>query len=419
MLSAQNFVSLLVVAIVINILLTSVAYAVMLERKIASWCQDRIGPNRTGFGFGLPFMPKFHFWGLGQPVADGLKLFLKEDYTPPGVEKKLFYLAPFMAIVPALIAWAVIPWGGWWDFPGLTLFGTRIAEPGLAFVTAAPVNIGILYVLAVGSLAVYGIVVAGYASNNKYSFLGGLRATAQMISYEIPMGLVLLIVIVMHGSIEIDTLVFNQTQGLFAWNIFYMPLLAVIFFTCQLAEANRTPFDLAECEQELVGGFHTEYSSMKFALYFLGEYFHIITASAIFTLLFLGAWDIPFIQESLVTGLFGVLIKFAVFAFKTFLVVAAIMVVRWTIPRFRFDQLMKLAWRGLIPVTLVLLLVAAALQYFVTTQDLTPGRALWGMLIANLAVFAGLAILAPLLPKGPPINRRIPLAGSRFSPAAQ
>lgn len=401
----------LVVTIALHVILGAVAYSVMLERKIASWVQNRIGPNRTGFDFGQPFLPKFHFWGLGQPLADGLKLFLKEDYTPPNVDKVLFIIAPMLAVVPALIAWAVIPWGGYWDFPGLTVFGTEIAQPGMAVVTVAPINIGILYFLAVGSLAVYGVVIGGYASNNKYSFLGGLRATAQMLSYEIPLGVSILIIILMFGTARTDLIVLNQAQGILGWNIVWMPLLAVIFFTSQLAEANRTPFDLAECEQELVGGFHTEYSSMKFALYFLAEYAHIVTGAAFFTLLFLGGWSIPFyVGQAAAGGLPLVLLNVGVFAFKMFLIVALVMVIRWTIPRFRFDQLMQLAWRCLIPVSLILLLAAAVLV------ALKVPAIHWWMLGVNVLTFIGLVVIGPKVPKGPPVNRKIPLEGSRFSP---
>ncbi|MCC5829101.1 MAG: NADH-quinone oxidoreductase subunit H [Phycisphaeraceae bacterium] len=411
MFSAQVFVSMLVVTIALHVILGAVAYSVMLERKIASWVQNRIGPNRTGFDFGQPFLPKFHFWGLGQPLADGLKLFLKEDYTPPNVDKVLFIIAPMLAVVPALIAWAVIPWGGYWDFPGLTVFGTEIAQPGMAVVTVAPINIGILYFLAVGSLAVYGVVIGGYASNNKYSFLGGLRATAQMLSYEIPLGVSILIIILMFGTARTDLIVLNQAQGILGWNIVWMPLLAVIFFTSQLAEANRTPFDLAECEQELVGGFHTEYSSMKFALYFLAEYAHIVTGAAFFTLLFLGGWSIPFyVGQAAAGGLPLVLLNVGVFAFKMFLIVALVMVIRWTIPRFRFDQLMQLAWRCLIPVSLILLLAAAVLV------ALKVPAIHWWMLGVNVLTFIGLVVIGPKVPKGPPVNRKIPLEGSRFSP---
>jgi NADH-quinone oxidoreductase subunit H len=276
-------------------------------------------------------------------------------------------------------------------------------------VTVAPISVGVIYILAIGSLAFYGVVLAGFASNNKYAFLGGLRATGQMVSYEIPLGLAVLIVILLSGSLRADVIIHLQANGV--WNLGYMPLLAIIFFTCILAESNRAPFDLAECEQELVGGFHTEYSSMKWALFFLGEYMHMITGAAFFTLLFLGGWDLPVLREPLVGGIGLVLLKFAVFTFKVFLLLALMMLIRWTLPRFRMDQLMRLAWRVLIPVTLVLLLLAALVE--------TMGWSKWTLLAGNVAIFAGLMVVGPLIPTGPPVNRKVALRGSRFSPAAE
>jgi NADH-quinone oxidoreductase subunit H len=249
---AQFIASLITLVVAANVILISVAYLILLERKIASWVQDRIGPNRVGFNFGQSFLPKFHFWGLGQPLADGLKMLLKEDYTPEHVDKPLYVLAPILAIIPAVLAWAVIPWGG------LLRWGDSVLS-----ICAAPVDIGVIYILAVGSLAVYGVVIGGYASNSKYSFLGGLRATAQMLSYEVPLGLCVLTVILLSGSSRPDLMVHLQLGSAGgAWNLWRAPLLAVIFFTCNLAETNRAPFDLAEAEQELVGGYHTEYNSM-------------------------------------------------------------------------------------------------------------------------------------------------------------
>lgn len=396
--SAQFFVSLIVVLVIPNVLLGLVAYGILLERKIASWIQDRIGPNRVG-----PF-------GLLQPLADGLKFLLKEDYMPPGVDKVLFCLAPLAAVVTALIGWAVVPWGGYWHFPGLDLPGSLLDVPaGEVLVTAAPISIGVIYILAVGALAVYGVVLGGFASNNKYSFLGGLRGTAQMVSYEIPMGVCVLSVILMAGSARADWLVELQANSV--WNIFYQPVLAFIFFTCALAECNRAPFDLVECEQELVGGFHTEYSSMRFALFFLGEYLHMITASAFFTILFLGGWDLPFLKEPQVgqaAGLGIVLLKTAVFLGKIAGCIVLMMVIRWTLPRFRFDQLMKHAWRSLIPLTLTLMLLTGVVVFLKLSH--------WWLLGANAATMLALYAIGASIPQGPPVNRRVPLAGSRFSP---
>jgi len=391
--SEQWIASVVTIVVVVHVILISCAYLILLERKMAAWLQDRIGPNRTNFSFGvLPF--RHHHWGLGQALADGLKLFLKEDYTPPGVERTLFLLSPVIVVVPAMLGWAVIPWGGYlqWGDSALNI-------------TGAPIPIGIIYILAIGSLAVYGVVLGGYASNNKYSFLGSLRATAQMLSYEIPMGLCVLIVILMYGSSRADVLVQFQANGV--WNVWYQPVLAMIFFICVLAECNRAPFDLAEAEQELVGGYHTEYSSMKWALFFLGEYMHMITGSAFFVLLFLGGWDLPFVHEPVVGGIGWVLLKSTVYFGKVGVLLAVMMWIRWTLPRFRFDQLMRLAWRGLIPITLVLLLVTGVLVFLRQSP--------WVLLIANGAVACGVVVIGPLLPQGGDQNRRVKLAGSQFS----
>lgn len=294
-------------------------------------------------------------------------------------------------------------WPTWIPF-----IGGGSVEPFNVSVTGAAINIGILYILAIGSLAVYGIVLGGYASNNKYSFFGSLRATAQMISYEIPQGLCVLIMILMWSTSRADFLVILQANS--TWNLFYHPLLAIIFFTCVLAECNRAPFDLAEAEQELVGGYHTEYASMKWALFFFGEYMHMITGSAFFALLFLGGWDLPLVHEPAVGGLAWVALKIIVFAIKTFLLVAVMIWIRWTLPRLRFDQLMRLAWRGLIPVTLAMLLITSAFVYF--------GIENWiYYCVANVIIFFTASLISQVVPTGAPVNRRVPLAGSRFSPA--
>ena len=397
--SAQFVASVITILVAVPVILISCSYLILLERKVCAWAQDRIGPNRTGFSFGL--LPlQFHFWGLGQPLADGIKLFFKEDYTPPGVDRRLFLLAPVLSVIPAMIAWAVIPWGGY------LAWGDEVL-----LIAGAPISIGVIYILAVGSLSVYGVVLGGYASNNKYSFLGGLRATAQMLSYEIPQGLCVLMMILLWGSGHAAHLVELQAQGLWNWGILYHPLIAIIFFTCVLAECNRAPFDLAEAEQELVGGFHTEYASMKWALFFIAEYMHMITGSAFFVLLFLGGWDVPFIREPVVGAWWVVLLKVLVFAAKTFFMVFLMIWIRWTLPRLRFDQLMRLAWRGLIPLTLVMLLIVSTFVFFGKTQ--------WPWhLLSDVAVFLIAPFVAKVIPVTAPINRRVGLAGSRFSPAS-
>ncbi|MEM7680454.1 MAG: complex I subunit 1 family protein [Planctomycetota bacterium] len=439
---AQTFVSLCVILIVLHMIVLSTAYLIFLERKVASWTQDRIGPNRAMFTFGqenwlskvpvLNLLTKHRLFGLGQALADGVKLVVKEDYTPPRVDRVLFLAAPALAVIPAMIGWAVIPWGGAWNFPGLSLFGLVEVAPGLVSVAVAPLNVGVVYILAIGSLAVYGVVVGAYASNNKYSFLGGLRATAQMLSYEIPMGLCVLLMILTYGTGDLALMVGLQSAGGtggagiglgpegHTWGLIMHPVIALIFFTCVLAECNRAPFDLAEAEQELVGGFHTEYGSLKWGLFFLGEYMHMITGCAFFAAMFLGGWDISplvglmpgvanFGGEGWLGGLLLVLLKFGVFAGKVTLLLFVMMWIRWSLPRFRFDQLMKLAWRGMIPLMLTYLVVFAVVVY-----------AGWGhwlvYLVLNLAVAAAAAVISPRLPQGPPVNRRVALAGSRFSP---
>jgi NADH-quinone oxidoreductase subunit H len=407
-LSAQAFVSIVTLLIMVQSILGFTAYLILLERRTAAWVQDRMGPNRVG-----PF-------GLFQPIADGLKMLMKEDYEPGMVDRGLFYAAPVLAVVPALIGWAVVPWGGVWNFPGMTI-GPLTVEPGIAHVAAAPLNIGVIYILAIGSLAVYGVVVGAWASNNKYSFFGGLRATAQMLSYEIPMGLIVLSMLLMVGSARADDLVNAQAGYYFgvlpAWLIIQQPIAAVLFFVCILAESNRAPFDLAEAEQELVGGYHTEFSSMKLGLLLMGEYMHMLTASAFLVILFLGGWHLPWIDylvygsaQPVVGELGGVLLKSGVFIVKMLLVTWLMMWVRWTLPRFRFDQLMRLAWQGLIPITLVLLLATGVITFLRLSH--------WMWLVNGVLIFA-LPMAGRWIPVGPPTNRRIRLAGSRFSPAAE
>ncbi|XAM00254.1 NADH-quinone oxidoreductase subunit H [Phycisphaeraceae bacterium D3-23] len=441
MLSAQFFVSVMLILVVIHTMLGATAYLIFMERKVCSWAQDRIGPNRVGFGMlraldgplnmlGLAWLYEKKFGGFGQALADGIKLLLKEDYTPPYVDRVLFFLGPALVVIPALIGWAVVPWGGTYMVPDIHLFGLHLVEAGRTVVAVAPVNIGVVYILAVGSVAVYGIVLGAYASNNKYAFLGGLRATAQMLSYEIPMGICVLIMLLLYKSTDAGFMANTQasSSGFGAWGLFAHPLVAIIFFICLLAEANRAPFDLAEAEQELVGGFHTEYSSMKWALFFLGEYMHMITGCAFFAILFLGGWDIlpfvgdlPVVAQSGWAGLAIVMTKFGVFCGKIFFLLFVMMWVRWTLPRLRFDQLMKLAWRGMIPLMIVMLLVTGLLTAIDVHFDGNGGRAdlnvgWYWYTAANVLVAVGAALIGPMLPSGPPVNRRVPLAGSRYSP---
>lgn len=406
---SQVLVSVAVFFVVVHVFLIAAAYLIYLERKISAYIQDRIGPNRVGFDFGLPLLaPLKGMWGLGQSLADGMKFLLKEDYAPDRVDKWLFTIAPLAIVIPALIGFAVIPWGGSWDMPefDLPLLGTI---GGVTVeIAAAPINVGIVYLLAVAALGVYGVTLGGWASNSKYSFLGGLRATAQMLSYEIPLGTSLLCVLLLVGSLLPTDIIRHQAEG--GWLIAAQPIAAVIFFIAILAEANRAPFDNAEAEQELVGGYHTEYSSMRFALFFLAEYCHMLTSCAFFALLFLGGYHLPGVpglqpQDAM---WWAPLAKFTVYFGKVLILVNFMIVLRWTLPRLRYDQVMMMGWQAVIPLSIILLVLTAVMVYLRLDS--------WGpMLTANVVLFAVLMVVQPMLPKYNP-NRKIRLYGSRFNP---
>jgi NADH-quinone oxidoreductase subunit H len=385
----------------VHVILIGCAYAIMLERKLSAWMQDRIGPNRVG--------PQ----GLLQPIADGIKFMLKEDYNPIGVDKALFFLAPGFIVAPAIMGFVVIPWAGQIDLTeAINWLGVGVAGATytVKFV-GANINIGIVYLLATSAIGVYGVSLGGWASNNKWSFLGGLRASAQMISYEIPMGLALLCVVLAAGTFAPYSIIEQQLNG--QWNLVQQPLAAVIFYACLLAEANRAPFDLAEAESELIGGYHTEYSSMKFALFFLGEYFHIVTGSAFFAVLFMGGWSInPFTGADLpiVGGPLLMLAQISIMLAKVTLMVSLTMAIRWTLPRFRFDQLMRLSWEGMIPISLMLLVTNAIFVYFGKVQYLWAG---------SIGVAALVYMLKPIMGAHVEANERIRMIGSRFSPLTE
>ncbi len=344
------------------LILTSTAICILAERKIAAFTQDRHGPNRVGW------------WGLLQPVADGLKFLLKEDIIPRNVDRPLFLLAPCLSLTISLIGFAIIPWAGQVHWPWM--------EPGATVSTqVASLDIGVLYLLAVGSLGVYGVVLAGYASNNKYSFYGGMRAAAQMISYELPLGLALVCLLLTTGSLRLEVIVQQQaTSGL--WYVFIHPLVFLLVLVSGFAETNRLPFDLPEAEQELVGGYHTEYSSMKFAMFFLAEYAHMITGSALMIALFFGGWaPLPFsswLADR--TTWWAMLVRLGIYLGKIGLFIGLFMLVRWTLPRFRFDQLMRLAWRSLAPIGLGLVAGMAVLT------AIGLHRTWWACLALNLLV---------------------------------
>ncbi len=306
-------------------------YMTFIERKAAAYIQNRVGPNRVG--------P----WGLLQAVADAIKIFLKEQVVPNHVFKSVYFVAPVLGLICAMLGSAVVPFGP--TDPNST--------EGFRAIVAPNVDIGLLFLLAASSLSVYGIALGGWASNNKYSMFGGLRSCAQFISYEIPMGLSLLGVIMMSGSLNIEQIVAAQGEGIGGWNIWWQPLAALMFFVASLAETNRLPFDLPECEQELVGGFHTEYSGIKFTLFFLAEYTHLTTVSFLTALLFLGGWSFPGLTGPIDASVSGYLLRWFVLLVKVALVTLVIIQLRWTLPRFRFDQLMGLAWGGMIPMLLM------------------------------------------------------------------
>jgi len=324
------------IAVVMGVLLTIVAYTVLLERKVLGFIQLRYGPNRVG--------P----WGLLQPLADLIKLMFKEDFTPPGANKVLFTLAPILTAVCAFLPFAVIPFAGTILPAEIIFYGHKIdlSVASLNQGVIADTNIGLLYIFAVSSLAVYGAVLGGWSSNNKYSLLGGLRLSAQMISYELALGLSVIGVLMLAGSLSTVKIVEAQKTMPF---IVYQPLGFIIFMTAAFAECGRTPFDLIECENELVAGYQTEYSSMKWALFMMGEYTHIIVASALATTLFLGGWQGPFLPPIIW------------FMAKTFALVFFFIWVRGTFPRLRFDQLMQLGWKVLLPLSLANILFTGAL----------------------------------------------------------
>ena len=316
------------------IMLTVMAMT-LAERRVSAFMQNRLGPNRVG--------PK----GLLQPLADGIKFLMKEDVIPDGVDKPIFLLAPVMLLVPALMTFAIIPFGS-----ELHLFGREIQ------LQVADINIGILYILALTSVGVYGIVLAGWSSNSKYPLLGGLRSSAQLISYELAMGLAIISIVLLAGSLRLNDIITQQQGHFLSWNVFKQPLAFLIFVVATYAETNRLPFDLTEAEQELVGGYHTEYSSMKFAMFFMAEYANVITASALTVTLFLGGWDVPLVNEASL-GNFGVLLSMAAFVIKTALFLFIFIWVRWTFPRFRYDQLMRLGWKVMLPLALVNIFLTA------------------------------------------------------------
>lgn len=371
------------IVVVMGAVLGTCAYLIWIERKLAARVQDRIGPNRVG-----PF-------GLLQPIADGLKFVFKEDVVPAGADKALFIIAPTISVFTTMLAFAVVPFGP--------------APPdgkGFPFGIAPYVDIGVIFVFAVTSLAVYGVILGGWSSNNKYSALGSLRSSAQVVSYEVPLGLSVLGVGLLAGSFNLDSVIRAQTgdpgiRGLFDWYIWCQPLACLIFFSSALAESNRLPFDLPECEQELVGGYHTEYSALKFAMFFLAEYTHVITVSFLTAILFFGGWHFPWIAEASSDYFGAVVVKVLVLAAKVGLIISFIMLIRWTLPRFRFDQLMTLTWKVFIPLSLCNLLGMMIIKQY----DLSR----WWMLLASIVLVVAATGTSLFLARfGPSVARARP-----------
>lgn len=329
---------LILIAVIIFASLGIALYTTFAERKVAGMLQDRPGPNRAG-----PF-------GLLQPFADGLKLIMKEEIIPNTSNKVLFVLGPGLSMTAALMTCAVIPWGG-----NVEIFGRTVS------LQIADINVGILYIFAVVSLGVYGVMIGGWASNNKFSLLAALRGASQAISYELAMGLSLIALLMNTGSLELGAIVKQQMAPGHLWNIAYQPLGFLIFLVCAFAECNRTPFDLPEAENELNFGYHQEYSSMKLGFYLFSEYVNMFISSAVMATLFFGGYDIPFLNESLLSPNLAAVLGLLSLMLKVIFFIFLFMWVRWTIPRFRYDQLMNLGWKKLVPLALLNMLVTGAL----------------------------------------------------------
>jgi len=342
------------IGLLVGGLMTAAAYLVLVERWMAAWVQDRKGPNRVG----IP-LTKIRLFGLGQPLADGLKIIMKEDFTPRHVDKVLYTVAPLVILAASLAIFAAIPFGS--VLPPLGIPGLPDPVP---FLVAPGLDVGVLWVFALSSIAVYGVLLGGWASNNKYGFLGGLRSSAQLVAYEIPLGLGLLGVVLAAGSLKLDAIMNAQAES-GVWYAFAQPLGFLVFLVASFAEAARLPFDLPEAEQELVGGYHTEYSGIKLLLFLVSEFLHMVTAAFLIVIMFLGGWHLWGVTGSgqEVTWL-GAFVRFGVLSAKIFAVILFFMLVRWSWPRFRFDQLMNLAWKVMLPLGIANLVTVATIEEF-------------------------------------------------------
>jgi NADH-quinone oxidoreductase subunit H len=385
--------ALIKIALLMGGLMTGAAYFVLLERWIAAWVQDRKGPNRVG----VP-LTKIKLFGLGQPLADGLKFIFKEENTPKHVDKILFTLAPISILSAALAIFAVIPFGSVLPQSFSKVVGV---EHQIDLVVAPGVDVGMIYIFALSSIAVYGVILGGWASNSKYSLLGGLRSSAQLIAYELPMGLAIVGVILATGSLRLEDIIGEQART-GAWNAFTQPIGFIVFVVAAFAEAARLPFDLPEAEQELVGGYHTEYAGMRLIVYLIAEFLHMIAASFLIVIVFLGGWHFWGLtgpdDPAKVTWVHAIM-RIIVLNVKIFGVIVFFMMIRWSWPRFRFDQLMSLAWKVMLPLGLVnLVAVATIVEYETQLKQRLGGAwgvtgAMWGL---SLVAWILAGLLAPL-----------------------
>ncbi len=406
--SLETIASLVKIGLLVGGLMTAAAYLVLLERWIAAWVQDRRGPNRVG----IP-LTKIRLFGLGQPLADGLKIILKEDFTPKHVDKVLYNAAPLLILAASLAIFAAIPFGS--VLPPLNIPGLPDPVP---FLVAPGLDVGVLWVFALSSIAVYGVLLGGWASNNKYGFLGGLRSSAQLLAYEIPLGLGLLGVVLAAGSLKLDVIMNAQAQS-GIWYAFSQPLGFVVFMVASFAEAARLPFDLPEAEQELVGGYHTEYSGIRLLLFLVSEFLHMITASFLIVIMFLGGWHLWGLTGSgQEVSWVGAFIRCGVLSGKVLGVIVFFMLVRWSWPRFRFDQLMSLAWKVMLPLGIANLVVVATVEEFrpQLVEAIGHTGATWTAITGPWVLFfVGWITAGILTPSGTdnrPIRTTRPLDGS-------
>jgi NADH-quinone oxidoreductase subunit H len=372
-------VAMVKIGLILGGLMTAAAYLVLLERWMAAWVQDRLGPNRVG----VP-LTRIRLFGLGQPLADGLKFIFKEEYTPGHVDRWLYVLAPLSILAAALAAFAVVPFGGVLPAMG----GTEATAEPIELIVAPGVDVGLIYIFALSGIAVYGVLLGGWASNNKYSFLGGLRSSAQLIAYELPLGVGILGVVLASHSLRLEDIIQRQADsGL--WFAFVQPLGFVVFVVAAFAESGRLPFDLPEAEQELIGGYHTEYAGLKLLFFLVAEFLHMILAAYLIAILFLGGWHLWGVTtaENLTTW-GGAIARVVILQAKVFGVILFFMLVRWSWPRFRYDQLMSLAWKVMLPLGMVNLAAVAVIEELRHPDG--PGK----LLVERLGAWADPAAIA-------------------------